>query len=186
MSARTDATSRFYDLLWPHRQTVLRTARLLLRDPHAADDLAQETMLKAFRSIGSFREGSDARAWLLAILRNARIDYIRSRASRNADVSLDASPIEPADERVTIEEHDVNDAHALLQQFSDADLISALQGLPEDIRWTLLLVDVEQLDHAEAAQLLDVPVGTVKSRAHRGRAMLRAALAPRANERKQS
>lgn len=163
---------------------MLRTARLLLRDVHAAEDLAQETMLKAFRSIDSFREGSDARAWLLAILRNARIDYIRSRAARNADLSLDASPVEPADERVPVEEHDLTDSDALLEQFSDADLIAALQTLPEEIRWTLLLVDVEELDHADAAKVLDVPVGTVKSRAHRGRAMLRAALSPGRQEKR--
>ena len=70
----------------------------------------------------------------------------------------------------------------LLEQFSDAEMIDALSRLPEEIRWTLLLVDVEGMDHKEAAGVLDVPVGTIKSRAHRGRMMLRDKLLPLARQ----
>jgi RNA polymerase sigma-70 factor (ECF subfamily) len=65
---------------------------------------------------------------------------------------------------------------SLLELFSDPQMIDALRELPEEIRWTLLLVDVQELDHAQAAEILDVPVGTIKSRAHRGRAMLKSKL----------
>ena len=180
------ATERFYQFLWPHAETVLRTARILTGSDPEADDLAQETMLKAFRAVGSFRDGTDARAWLLTILRNARIDRARSRAAAAKDVSLDAFVIEP----VVAEAADAADAahwerpQDILASFSDEDLIEALQKLPEEIRWTLLLVDVEGLDQHEAAQVLGVPVGTVKSRSHRGRSMLRAALLPLAWERR--
>ena len=77
---------------------------------------------------------------------------------------------------------DRDNPQAVLQGFGDAQIIEALKQLPEEIRWSLLLVDVEQLDQTEAARVLDVPVGTIKSRLHRGRAMLRAALSPLARQ----
>ena len=75
-----------------------------------------------------------------------------------------------------MEESEWQNPQEILNQFSDEAVISALQKLPEDIRWTLLLVDVEELKNEEAAQVLDIPLGTVKSRMHRGRALLRQAL----------
>lgn len=184
----TAGTSRFDTLVWPHAAAVLRAARFLIRDPAEADDLAQETMVKAFRALDSFRHGTDARAWLMTILRNTRTDHLRGRASHASDVSLDHLPFEPAAtphgvDGPGVDEHPAwGDPHALLQRFGDRDVIAALQGLPEEIRWTLLLVDVEGMDHADAAEVLGVPVGTVKSRAHRGRGMLRETLLPLAKE----
>jgi RNA polymerase sigma-70 factor (ECF subfamily) len=175
----TQATERFYGLVWPHLDTVLRTARLLTRDEAEADDLAQETMLKAFRFLDRFHDGTDAKAWLMSILRNTRIDRLRASAAGRADVSLeqlDAEPVAAAEpvgaDQAWQQPEDV------LNAFSDQQVIAALKTLPEDIRWTLLLVDVEGMDHRDAANVLDVPVGTVKSRAHRGRAMLRETLLP--------
>jgi len=141
-------------------------------------------MVKAFRSIDSFQDGTDAKAWLMTILRNTRVDYLRSRASRHGETSLESMTHEPAGvEDVSLDAHSAwENPQALLQQFSDQHMIEALQGLPEEIRWTLLLVDVEGMDQADAAKVLEVPVGTVKSRAHRGRAMLRAKLLPLAKE----
>jgi RNA polymerase sigma-70 factor, ECF subfamily len=179
-----DASARFHELFWPHRDAVLRTARLLMRNPVDADDLAQETLLKAFRAMHQFQPGTDARAWLLSILRNTRIDRLRYAANR-PEVSFDQMLVEPGqapDEARLRTEAELSDVEALLDQFADADVIEALQALPEEIRWTLLLVDVEGLDHARAAGVLQVPVGTVKSRAHRGRSMLREALEARARE----
>jgi RNA polymerase sigma-70 factor (ECF subfamily) len=136
-------------------------------------------MLRAFRFIERFRERTDARAWLLAILRNVRIDRLRQNKAQARDVSLDQLATEPADNDQAIDEPPGwEQPQEILEAFSDQQMIDALQQLPEEIRWTLLLVDVEQLDHREAAEILDVPVGTIKSRAHRGRAMLRQALAP--------
>lgn len=179
-----DASTKFYELFWPHRDAVLRTARFLMRNPIDADDLAQDTMLKAFRAMNQFQPGTDARAWLLSILRNARIDRLRSAANRT-DVSLDQLTFEPGQsadvERVKTED-ELADAAALLEQFADVEVIEALQALPEEMRWTLLLVDVEGLDFATAAEILNVPVGTVKSRAHRGRAMLKEKLLGKAKE----
>lgn len=180
------AQRRFYDALWPHMPAVLRTAHILCGGNSAeAEDLAQETMLKAFKAIGQYRDGTDARAWLLTILRHARIDRIRSQAASAGTVSLEGLVQDPAGrpERDVLDHHAVaENPEVVLEQFTDSEVITALAGLPEEIRWTLLLVDVEGMDQTEAAGILHVPVGTIKSRAHRGRMMLRDALLPLAKQ----
>ena len=171
-----DATRLFYEHLWPHRAMVLRTARFLTRGSAGgaeADDLAQETMVKAFKSISQFDTSSSPRAWLSAILRNAWIDRLRATGRHAADVSLNPDTHDLEDTSPATATLDPANPAALLEQFSDSDLITALKTLPEEIRWTLLLVEVEGLDHADAAHILGIPAGTVKSRAHRGRQMLR-------------
>ena len=74
------ANQRFHDLLWPHLAAVLRLAQILCGDANEAEDLAQETMLKAFRSLNQFQPGTDAKKWITTILRNARIDRLHLRA----------------------------------------------------------------------------------------------------------
>ena len=167
------ATRLFYRHVWPLRAVVLRTAGYLARDATEADDLAQETLLKAFRAIGQFDERTNPQAWLMAILRNTRIDRLRARAREAGQLSLDAEAIDVADAPVTDAPPDPADPTALLERLGDAELIACLKELSDELRWTLLLVDVEQLALSEAAEVLDVPVGTVKSRLSRGRAMLR-------------
>jgi len=151
---------------------VLRTAGFLAGNHAAAEDLAQETLVKAFKSMAQFDVTSNAKAWLSAILRNTWIDNLRAAGKRTA-LSLDDSAIDIPETRLPETTPNVADPAALLEQFSDAQMITALRTLPEEIRWTLMLVDVESLDHAQAAQILNIPEGTVKSRAHRGRQMLR-------------
>ena len=177
-------TKRFYALVWPHRTDVLRVAQFLCRDHSVADDLAQETLLKAFRGLSDVdATGKDLKPWLLAILRNTWKD--RLRASRT-DVSIEALTTEPAvDPAVDAECIEFwKDPEMLVEAFSDQQIIDALKTLPEEIRWTLLLVDVEGVGVQEAADILQVPGGTIKSRAHRGRAMLRESLLPLARERR--
>ena len=180
-----DARDRFYCLVWPHAQTVLRAAHYLVRDAAEADDIAQETMIKAFKAIDSFQDGTDMRAWLMTILRNTRIDHIRATAASSAgNVSFEQLGADPADCSDASCDHDPawDNPDELLEGFADRCVIEALHKLPEEIRWTLLLVEVEQIDHEDAAKVLGVPVGTVKSRAFRGRSMLRQALLPVAKE----
>lgn len=179
-AAREDPGEQFYRLVWPERAAVYRLARILLGDGPAADDLVQDAMLKAFRAIDRFREGTDVRAWLRTIVRHARVDRLRVERSR-PEVGLDVDVPDAATEPAAAE---LDEPETLLEAFSDREVIEALQALPEEIRWTLLLVDVEQVNHAEAAEVLGVPVGTVKSRTSRGRAMLRSALLPVARERR--
>ena len=168
---------RAREVVWPWLATLLRTAQYLTRHEQEAEDLVQETVLKAMRAIDQYAEGTDARAWLLTILRRTRIDRIRHDGRRPHLLSLDG---EQATEPAAEDEQPVgqfdpqwDEPEAMMEAFSDEQVILALKDLPEEIRWTLLLVEVEQMDHADASGVLEVPVGTIKSRAHRGRRMLR-------------
>lgn len=176
-----NSNKAFYELIWPHAPAVLRMALFLTHNHAEAEDMAQETMLKAFKALDRFQPGTDAPAWLIAILRNTWLDRVRSLKSRRETQyhddelqHLSAAQIPPTD--------DWTDAEDILQQFSDNEIIAALAQLPDEIRWTLLLVDVQGIDQHTAATLLDVPLGTIKSRAHRGRAMLRDVLLPKARD----
>jgi RNA polymerase sigma-70 factor (ECF subfamily) len=178
------ASHKFHQFIWPHRSVVLRLAQILTGNAAEAEDLAQETLLKAFKAILTLTDGSNPKAWLMRILRNARIDRLRAARPSAGHLSLDELELDPPDNRP--EAPDVHpglhDPQEVLNAFSDQQMILALQDLPEDIRWTLLLVDVEGMDHKDAAELLDVPLGTIKSRTHRGRAMLRKTLLPLARQ----
>ncbi len=168
---------RFSRLVRPHLTLLLRTAGYLTGDAHAAEDLAQETAMRAMRGLAGFRDGTDIRAWLLTILRRTHVDLHRREKRHRGAVPLDEAlaPAAPPAEEDPAGMHDEQwpSPRTLLERFGDAEVIAALKALPEAIRWTLLLVDVEQLEHAQAAAVLGVAVGTIKSRAHRGRAMLR-------------
>ena len=176
--AESDQTARFYRLVWPHASVLLRYARVLTHRQAEAEDLSQETLLKAFKSLDSLHDESGIKAWLLTILRNCHIDRTRSHA-RKMEISYDAMEVElPAPQR--LEHVQSTDPESLLNEFSDEEMIEALRKLPDEIRWTLLLVDIEGMPDADAAVLLGVPLGTVKSRLHRGRKMLYQSLLPMA------
>jgi RNA polymerase sigma-70 factor (ECF subfamily) len=182
-----EAAERFYRYLWPHRAAVLRTARYLAANAADADDLAQETFMRAFRHIDRFDTAGNAKGWLTTILRHVQIDRSRVRASA---LVAEARPLDPEGVAAApvAPERDPRDVAAVLEAFSDQDLIGALRALPEEMRWTLLLVDVEQMDYEEVAAVVDVPVGTVKSRVFRARRVLRDRLlaqAPRPEESEQ-
>ena len=156
---------------------MLRAAQFLTANHADAEDLAQDTLLKAFNAIESLREHTNPRAWLMTIMRNTHIDHVRSRSSDDVsleqlDAELPAATERPASAALA------HDPEALLESFSDQDMIRALKSLPRDIRWTLLLVDIEGLPEDQTAEILSIPIGTVKSRLHRGRRMLCEALTP--------
>ncbi len=172
--APIDARDRFKKIAWPFLEHLLRTARFLTRDLVKAEDLVQDSLLKAWRAFDTFREGTDVRAWLLTIMRHTRIDQLRHSARCAECQSLDdegaSSTIAPTpaelDQRWT-------DSRLMMEQFDDDVIAEALRALPSEIRWTVLLVHVEQLDQEQAAAIMGVPVGTVKSRAYRGRQMIK-------------
>lgn len=170
------AADRFARLMWPLRDKVLRTALMLCERNAEAEDLAQETLMKAFKALNQFDESTgSAHSWLMAILRNARVDRLRSTARSKHEISIELSKLDlpAAVEKTADHSHIWDDPEKLLDTFSNQEVIKALQALPEEIRWTLLLVDVEQLDYETAAEIMGIPIGTAKSRAHRGRAMLK-------------
>jgi RNA polymerase sigma-70 factor (ECF subfamily) len=180
-----EAVKQFYEVIWPYRSGVLRTAQILVGSVNEAEDLAQETMVKAFRAIDRFQPGTDVKAWLMTILRNTRIDRLRA-STRGKTMSLDQLAMEPAQEMSQEHQADFHweTPQEILEGFADRQIIQALQCLPEEVRWTLLLVDVEGMDQQGAATALGVPIGTIKSRAHRGRRMLREALWAMAKDRR--
>jgi len=167
---------RFKRHAWPQMAVVLRTAQVLTRREAEAEDLAQETMVKAMRAIDTYTEGTDVKAWLLTILRRTHIDRLRARRPRPTELTLDetivASAADATDPTGEFDEQ-WTEPEQLMNRFEDEAIADALRHLPDDIRWTLLLVDVEQMEQADAAEVLGVAVGTIKSRTHRGRAMLR-------------
>jgi len=174
-----DTTQRFRDEAWPLLPSLLRVARLLCRDEHAAEDLVQETMMRAYRHIDTFKPGTNMKAWLMTILRRTNIDLYR-RDQRRVDAgSFDAFGVEIAAPSATHDEQ-WTDPDELLGRFEDEAIENAMRSLAEPMRWTLLLVDVEQMSVAEAAVVLDTAEGTIKSRASRARAQLREALWPEA------
>lgn len=169
---------------WPLLPSLLRVALVLTRNPHHAEDLVQETMMRAIKHIASYRPGTNMKAWLMTILRRTHIDLHRRESRRVSIVGFEPSDLEaiafaadPTDDTAWSEPDE------LLARFDDESIENALRELPDVMRWVLLLVDVEQMSVAEAAEVLDVPVGTVKSRASRARARLRTLLHPLALER---
>lgn len=168
---------RARQIVWPLLPALLRTAQYLTRHEQEAEDLAQETAIKAMRHIDSFKDGTDARAWLMTILRRTHIDAVRASTRQPTTLSLNDGEraIDPPAPASAPTDHAwaTDDPASLLNRFDDEQMIDAINGLAEDMRWTVLLVDVEQLDQASAAQVLGVPVGTIKSRVHRGRQALR-------------
>lgn len=169
-----EQAERFERLAWPHLRMLLRTARFLTRHDHDAEEIVQDAMIKAMRAIDSFQDGTSMQAWLMTILRRTFIDWWRSGRRARGALSLDeASDVAVASETAGAFDDRWEDPAQMLERFEDQAVIDALKALPENIRWTLVLVDVEDMDQAQAATILDIPVGTVKSRAHRGRQMLR-------------
>ncbi len=172
----------FYRLVWPHRADVLRAALLLTHHESDAQDITQETIIKAWRAIDRFDSKTGAMLpWLLTILRHCWVDRLRAAGRHGREISLDdwpEDPPAPVDTGLS-GAGEITNPDELLNTFSDQEIIAALRSLPAEMRWTLLLVDVAQFDYEMAAQTLAVPVGTVRSRVHRGRAMLLVALTAR-------
>lgn len=160
----------FESIATPHLTTVYRAAFALAGRADQAEELTQTVFLKALERFASFRPGTNCRAWLLRILRNAWIDQLRHRRIVGPEVPLEEGLL--ADERGD-EEPPASDLAGLLERFSDRQVIAALLELPDEQRLTLLLVDVEGLSVEETADVLDVAPGTVKSRASRARSALR-------------
>lgn len=181
---RTDALARFKAEAWPLLPSLLRVAVILTHDHHQAEDLAQETMMRAYRHIQSFTPGTNMKAWLMTILRRVHIDTHRKQ-SRAVDAgSLDGMSYDPAAPSGTKSQSDSHwsDPDELLNRFDDEEIENALHALPDPMRWVLLLVDVQQMSINDAAKSLDVPPGTIKSRASRARAQLRDLLLPVARQ----
>jgi RNA polymerase sigma-70 factor, ECF subfamily len=160
---------------------VYRVARHLAGSREDADELMQETYARAFRSWRSFQPGTNMRAWLLRILTNLNID--RGRRQQRAP---QMQPLEANDyylyDRLAADGDGVSDDDRVVERLSQDDIVTALSAVPHDFRDAIVLVDLGDFSYADAAQILDIPVGTVMSRLHRGRRILKRELAESALE----
>ena len=157
---------RFEAEALPHLRALYATAYRMTRNAHDAEDLVQETCLRAYRAFDRYQPGTNIRAWLFTILHRARTDSFRRSARSPQTVELigDGPAVAPAQD-------------ALAR--GGEDIVRAMEGLPEVFRTAVVLRDLEDFTYEEIARILGVPIGTVMSRIHRGRALLRAALGNR-------
>jgi RNA polymerase sigma-70 factor, ECF subfamily len=161
---------------------VYQVARRLTGSREEADDLVQETYARAFRAWRSFEPGTNLRAWLFRILTNLNIDR-----GRKIQRSPDTQPLEETDYFLynKLEESTGDgtpDERRVVERLSQNDAVVALADLPHNFRDVVLLVDLADFTYSDAAQILDIPIGTVMSRLHRGRRMLKQSLAQAAVE----
>src|SRR6516164_2532511 len=155
---------------------VYRVARRLVSTREEAEDLVQETYARAFRSWRSFTPGTNLRAWLLRILTNLNID--RGRRSQRAPqtTALEANDYYLYDKRAEAD-GSAGDEARVVERLSQDDIVSALSAVPHDFRDVIVLVDIGDFSYQDAANILDIPIGTVMSRLHRGRRILKRELA---------
>jgi len=159
---------------------VYRVARRLVSSREEAEDLMQETYARAFRSWRSYTPGTNLRAWLLRILTNLNIDRARRRQR-----APEEQPLEEGDyflyNRLEQSSRDGNlDEERVVERLSQDDIVGALSAVPHNFRDAVVLVDIGDFTYQDAAQILDVPIGTIMSRLHRGRRILKRELAERA------
>ena len=164
--------ARFAEQAMEFMPSLYSGALRMTRNAADAEDLVQETYLKAYRAFASFEEGTNLKAWLFRILTNTFINTYRAKQRRPGETDLDdvedlymyrrLGGLEAAMAGRSAEDE-------LLERFTDDEVKQALEDLPEQFRVAVLLADVEGFSYKEIAEILDIPIGTVMSRLHRGR-----------------
>lgn len=174
--------SDFEDEMIPHLDAIYNYALRLTTDPNDAEDLVQDTIVKAYRFFSSYEKGTNAKAWLFRILKNSYINNYRKKSKQPHQVDYDE--VSQFYESIRSEQTETSDLEDLMyREMLDDDVTRALTDLPEDFRTVVMLCDVEGFTYEEIANMLDVPIGTIRSRLHRGRNLLRAQLLDYADKR---
>jgi RNA polymerase sigma-70 factor (ECF subfamily) len=178
--------AQFAEQAMPFAPQLYSAALRMTRNGADAEDLVQETYLKGYRSFATFEEGTNLRAWLFRILTNTYINAYRAKQRRPEETELDTiedfylyrriGGIEEALAARSAEDE-------LMDVFTDDEVKQALEDLPESFRLPVLLADVEGFSYKEIAEMLEIPIGTVMSRLHRGRKAMQKALYEFAEER---
>jgi RNA polymerase sigma-70 factor, ECF subfamily len=178
--------AQFAELAMEYMGSLYSAALRMTRNPADAEDLVQETYLKAYRAFGSFKEGTNLKAWLYRILTNTFINSYRARRRRPEQTELDdvedlylyrrLGGLEAVSAGRSAEEE-------VLEHFTESEVKEAVEALPEQFRMAVLLADVEGFSYKEIAEITEVPIGTVMSRIHRGRKALQKALVDRGSTR---
>jgi RNA polymerase sigma-70 factor, ECF subfamily len=161
---------------------VYRVARRLVGSREEAEDLVQQTYERAFRSWRQYTPGTNLRAWLLRILTNLNIDRGRrqQRAPQTTSIDSEAGDYFLYDKLASQMPDENPDEERVLERLSQDSIVDALADVPHDFRDVIVLVDIGEFSYADAAQILDIPMGTVMSRLHRGRRILKKNLADKA------
>ena len=156
---------------------VYRVARRMVGTREEAEELVQDTYARAFRSWKSFTPGTNMRAWLLRILTNLNTDRGRKIQRTPDQQPLEESDYFLANKLAAVDGEQALDQERVVERLSQGGVVDALASLPHDFRDVVVLVDLGDFSYADAAQILDVPIGTVMSRLHRGRRILKKTLA---------
>ncbi len=179
----SDIAERFEAEALPLLKTIYAGAYRLTQDPTTAEDLTQETFLKAYAAFHQFEPGTNIKAWLFRILQNTFISQYRKEKKAPYQTSVDdleeweLSALEASSESVL-----PSAEMQALRSMPDTVIVDALKQLPDEFRIPVYLADAEGFSYAEIAEILEIPMGTVMSRIHRARARLRALLADYARE----
>jgi len=176
----------FSDLAMEYMPALYTAALRMTRNPADAEDLVQETYLKAYRAFAGFEQGTNLKAWLYRILTNTYINTYRAKKRRP-----EIADVEDVEDLYLYRHLSANQASGLgrsaedeaLDRFTDTDVKAAIESLPDTFRMAVLLADVEGFSYKEIAEITDVPIGTVMSRIHRGRKALQKALVDRGSTR---
>lgn len=156
----------------PHIDALTNYALRLTGDREEASDLLQETCLKAFRFFDSFKPGTNCKAWLYRIMKNSFIN--RYRRAQKAPESVDYDGVKEFYHSIRPDGDDGNDMqHEVFSQLLSDEVTTAINMLPPDFRTVVILSDIEDFTYEEIAEFVDCPIGTVRSRLHRGRRLLR-------------
>lgn len=183
MDEDTDA-ERFERDALPYLDQLYRGALRMTRNPADAEDLVQETFVKAFAKFDSFTEGTNLKAWLYRIMTNTFITSYRKRQRQPLQTPTDELADWQLAQTTPFTTGEMRSAESeALDHITDDVVIDALSAIPEDFRIAVYLADVEGFSYKEIADIMGTPVGTVMSRLHRGRSLLRASLADYAAER---
>ncbi len=178
-SAHMADQADFAEQAMPLMDGLYGAALRMTRNPADAEDLVQEAYFKAYRGFGGFQEGTNLKAWMYRILTNTYINIYRKKQRRPTETDLGEvedlylyrrlGGLEAARTGRSAED-------LLMDTFAEAEIVDALEALPENYRMAVLLADVEEFSYKEIAEILDVPIGTVMSRLHRGRKAMQKSL----------
>jgi len=167
---------RFEREVLPILPNLYGAALRLTRNPQDAEDLVQETYLRAYRGFAGFQEGTNLRAWMYRILTNTFINAYRKKQREPVTVQDDDIEDWYLYDRLGASTVEVSAESEVLEKLPDEDVQRAVEALPEGFRMAVLLADVEGFSYKEIAEIMDIPIGTVMSRLHRGRKALQKAL----------
>ena len=163
----------FEEEFYPHADALYNFAYNLTYNEDDASDLVQETYMKAFRFIDKYIEGTNAKAWLFKILKNAFINHYRKASKRPTKVDFESIISYHDEEDNTQLSSYIDLREEIYQNMMGDEVTNAINALPVDFRTVILLCDIEGFTYEEIAKIIDIPIGTVRSRLHRARNMLK-------------